>query len=81
MRIDPMRRLLLAFGWLLAMPCLAGQETPYVPARDDIVLQTVASISDPRVRAFGDVARRAESGSAGRDAGRETLRGLPGLWP
>ena len=46
------RLLLLSTGWLLAMPCLAGQETPYIPARDDIVLQTVASISDPRVRAF-----------------------------
>lgn len=46
-----MRRLLVATAWLLSMPCL-GQEKPYLPARDDVVLQTVASITDPRVRAF-----------------------------
>jgi len=78
-----MRRLLLAFGWFLAMPCLAGQETPYVPARDDIVLQTVASISDPRVRAFGtlravlnqdphDVTRAVKLAEAYLDYGRDT---------
>lgn len=36
----------------MALPCLAGQETPYIPSRDDIVLQTVPSVADPRVRAF-----------------------------
>jgi len=50
-----MRQLLIAIGWFLAVPCLAGQEAPYIPARDDIVLQTVASTSDPRVRAFGSL--------------------------
>jgi Tfp pilus assembly protein PilF len=78
-----MRRLLLAMGWLLAMPCVAGQETPYVPARDDIVLQTVASISDPRVRAFAvlrtaldqdphDVTRAVKLSEAYLDYGRDT---------
>ncbi|HEY4341509.1 MAG TPA: hypothetical protein VGM97_16305 [Steroidobacteraceae bacterium] len=47
-----MRRVLILAGWFAALPCLAGQGSPYVPPRDDIVLQTVASISDPRVRAF-----------------------------
>jgi Tfp pilus assembly protein PilF len=65
------------------MPCLAGQETPYVPARDDIVLQTVASISDPRVRAFAalrtalnqdphDAARAVKLSEAYLDYGRDT---------
>ena len=31
---------------------MAGPETPYTPARDDIVLQTLPSTADPRVRAF-----------------------------
>jgi tetratricopeptide (TPR) repeat protein len=42
--------------WLAAclwvMPCLAGEGTPYIPSGGDVVLQTVPSISDPRVRAF-----------------------------
>jgi Tfp pilus assembly protein PilF len=78
-----MRRLLVLVGWLLAMPCLAGQETPYVPVRDDIVLQTVASISDPRVRAFAalrtalnqdpqDVTRAVKLSEAYLDYGRDT---------
>jgi Tfp pilus assembly protein PilF len=78
-----MRRLLLAMGWLVAMPCLAGQETAYVPARDDIVLQTVASISDPRVREFAvlrtaldqnpqDVTRAVNLSRAYLDYGRDT---------
>jgi len=78
-----MRRLLVLIGWLLAVPCLAGQETPYVPARDDIVLQTVASISDPRVRAFSalrtalnqdphDTTRAVKLSEAYLDYGRDT---------
>jgi Tfp pilus assembly protein PilF len=47
-----MHRLLLLAGCLLALPCLAAEETPYVPASPDIVLQQVPSVSDPRVRAF-----------------------------
>ena len=78
-----MRRLLLATAWFLAAPCLAGPETPYVPARDDIVLQTVASISDPRIRAFAslrtaldksprDVAPAVKLSEAYLDYGRDT---------
>lgn len=53
LRITPMRRpLVLVALWLAATPCLATAETPYIPSRDDIVLQTVPSISDPRVRAM-----------------------------
>jgi len=37
---------------LWAMPCLADQGTPYIPSGGDVVLQTVPSIADPRVRAF-----------------------------
>jgi Tfp pilus assembly protein PilF len=37
---------------LWAMPCLADQGIPYIPSGGDIVLQTVPSIADPRVRAF-----------------------------
>lgn len=43
---------LVLAGWLAAVPCLAATQSPYIPSRDDIVLQTVPSISDPRVRAF-----------------------------
>ncbi len=32
--------------------CMASPETPYTPASDDLVLQTVPSRTDPRVRAF-----------------------------
>ncbi|HEX3835565.1 MAG TPA: hypothetical protein VHW25_01265 [Steroidobacteraceae bacterium] len=78
-----MRRLLVLAGCLVALPCLAGQETPYVPPRDDIVLQTVASISDPRVRAFAtlrtalnqnpnDVPRAVKLSEAYLDYGRDT---------
>jgi Tfp pilus assembly protein PilF len=78
-----MRRVLLATAWFLALPCLAGPETPYVPARDDVVLQTVASISDPRVRAFAtlrtalnrnprDVAAAVKLSEAYLDYGRDT---------
>lgn len=45
-------RALLLAGWLASVPCFAGEQVPYVPAREDMVLQTVPSISDPRVRAF-----------------------------
>lgn len=83
LRIVRMRRLLVLAGCLVALPCLAGQETPYVPPRDDIVLQTVASISDPRVRAFAtlrtalnqnpnDVPRAVKLSEAYLDYGRDT---------
>ncbi|HEX4050824.1 MAG TPA: hypothetical protein VHY19_08115 [Steroidobacteraceae bacterium] len=47
------RVLALAAGCLLALPCLAAEGSPYIPSRDDIVLQSVPSVADPRVRAFG----------------------------
>jgi Tfp pilus assembly protein PilF len=37
---------------LSAAPCRADQESPYIPSSDETVLQTVPTISDPRVRAF-----------------------------
>jgi Tfp pilus assembly protein PilF len=37
---------------LAVTPCLAAAQTPYIPRRDDVVLQTVPSVKDPRVRAF-----------------------------
>lgn len=46
------------YRWLLFISCLAAaasvaaQEAPYIPSRDDIVLQGVPSRADPRVRAF-----------------------------
>ena len=45
-------RALVLAGWLAAVPCFAGPQAAYIPSRDDLVLQTVPSISDPRVRAF-----------------------------
>lgn len=54
----------------LAAVCLAislaraGQEKPYIPASDDIVLQTVPSIADPRVRAY-DALRAKQVGDPG----------------
>lgn len=53
-------RALVLAGCLAAGPCFAGPQAPYVPARDDIVLQTVPSISDPRVRAFAMLRRALE---------------------
>lgn len=47
-----MFRLLVVASFLTCTPCLAGPETPYIPASDEVVLQTVASITDPRVREF-----------------------------
>ena len=44
---------------LLAGRCFADQATPYIPASEDAVLQTLPSTSDPRVRAF-DVLRAEE---------------------
>ena len=41
--------------------CFAGQDAPYVPSSDGVVLQTVPSISDPRVRAF-DALRGLQAG-------------------
>jgi hypothetical protein len=52
-----MRWLLALVGCLAATCSLAATDVPYVPARDDVVLQTVPSFSDPRVRAL-DVLRR-----------------------
>jgi Tfp pilus assembly protein PilF len=83
LHVGHMRPLLLGLGCLLCLPCRAGQETPYVPVRDDIVLQTVASISDPRVRAFTtlrtrldqdphDVTRAVQLSEAYLDYGRDT---------
>ena len=43
----------------------ADQETPYIPSSGDVVLQTVPSIADPRVRAFD--ALRAEQAADPRD--------------
>ena len=63
-----MRRLLVLAALLVALPCLAGEDTPYIPARDDIVLQTVPTISDARVRAFAGL--RAELDRYPRDAAR-----------
>ncbi len=42
---------------LLPLTAFAAPEVPYVPEHDDVVLQTVPSISDPRVRAL-DALRR-----------------------
>jgi hypothetical protein len=78
-----MRRLLILAGCLLALPCFAGEETPYIPARDDIVLQTVPTISDARVRAFAslrtaldrnprDMGRAVRLSQAYLDYGRDT---------
>lgn len=52
LRIYGMSRMLLLLACFVALPCLAAEGVPYIPARDSIVLQTVPSISDPRVRAF-----------------------------
>ena len=51
-RIGDMVRSLVCATLLAAAPCLAGADTPYIPARADLVLQRVPAISDPRVRAF-----------------------------
>ncbi|HEV2271251.1 MAG TPA: hypothetical protein VGR92_17495 [Steroidobacteraceae bacterium] len=42
----------LAAACLSAPLASANQETPYIPSSDDVVLQTLPSIADPRVRAF-----------------------------
>src|SRR5579885_3261153 len=52
---------------LWAMPCLASKSGPYIPSGGDVVLQTVPSISDPRVRAFQ--ALRAKQAEQPRDMG------------
>lgn len=54
----------LLMGWIAAGGCFAAQETPYRPSSDDVVLQTVPSISDPRVRAF-DALRSEQAGRPG----------------
>lgn len=68
---------------VVAATCAASPETPYTPTRDDIVLQTVPSRGDPRVRAFdalraaaaknpGDVTRAIALARAYLDFGRDT---------
>lgn len=47
-----LRGIIVMFALITSTSCLAAQETPYTPARDDIVLQTVPSRTDPRVRSF-----------------------------
>jgi Tfp pilus assembly protein PilF len=78
-----MQRLPFLAGCLLALPCLAAQEAPYIPASPDIVLQRVPSVSDPRVRAFealraelsahpGQMMRAVKLSQAYVDYGRDT---------
>ena len=75
--------MLLLSGALLTSPCYAATETPYVPVRDDIILQTVPTVADPRVRAFealrdylardpGDMQRAVALAKAYVDYGRAT---------
>jgi len=54
----------LAAACLSASLACANQETPYIPSSDDVVLQTVPSIADPRVRAF-DALRAQQAGDPG----------------
>lgn len=67
----------------MALPCVGRAEAPYIPARADIVLQTVPSMTDPRVRAFEalrtdlnqhpqDVSRAVRLSEAYLDYGRDT---------
>lgn len=42
----------LLAAWLWTVPCIADQEIPYIPSSGDVVLQTVPSTSDPRIREF-----------------------------
>lgn len=44
--------MLLLLACFVAIPCLGAEGMPYIPARESIILQTVPSIGDPRVRAF-----------------------------
>lgn len=57
-------RVALLAGWLaLTLPVVRGRAAgaaPYIPAGEDVVLQTVPSTADPRVRAF-EVLRRAHA--------------------
>lgn len=82
-RMGVMRRLIPVVCWLATLPCLADPAVPYVPSRDDIVLQTVPSVSDARVRAFEalradlsrhprDVTRAVRLSEAYLDYGRDT---------
>lgn len=54
----------LAAACLWASLACANQETPYVPSSDDVVLQIVPSIADPRVRAF-EALRAEQAGDPG----------------
>jgi Tfp pilus assembly protein PilF len=76
-------RALVLAGCLAAAPCFAAPQAPYLPARDEIVLQTVPSITDPRVRAFtalraalernpGDQGQAVKLSEAYLDYGRDT---------
>ena len=54
----------LAAACLSASLARADQDRPYVPASNDVVLQTVPSIADPRVRAF-EALRAEQAGDPG----------------
>lgn len=53
-----MRWLLALISLLVATYCSAAQETPYVPTDDAVVLQTVPSITDPRIRTLEELRRQ-----------------------
>ena len=78
-----MRRLILLVAVMATTACFAGETKPYIPAKDDIVLQTVPSTGDPRVRAFDalrtdlrrhphDMAKAVKLSKAYLDYGRDT---------
>lgn len=60
-------RALILAGCLATVPCLAAPQAPYIPTRDEIVLQTVPSVSDPRVRAFTALRATLERNPADQD--------------
>jgi Tfp pilus assembly protein PilF len=60
-----MRWLLAPLAWLAVTHGVQAQQQPYIPSRDDIVLQTVPSVADPRVRAIEGL--RVELGRRPRD--------------
>lgn len=43
---------------LAALRCVAAGEVLYIPALDDVVLQTVPSIGDPRIRTLEALRRQ-----------------------
>lgn len=64
MKSKILRAASLAAACLWVSLAYASQETPYIPSSDGIVLQTVPSIADPRVRAF-DALRAQQAGNPG----------------